>query len=243
MHEDLKKLCDLQDLLTTIRDARQQIDDTPRLVEEIEAVRKRSEQELETAQHNLEEAQKLRRHLEAELADLEQKISRYQDQVFQVKKNEEYQALMKEIAAAKEEIKRTEDGILEQMERIEEEQVKVRDRDRSSQHVRVECEQKIGDVLQEKERLVDELKRFEFERKRLEESIGPQLLARFEKIAAVRDGIAVSRVVDESCQLCCVRVRPQAYQDLKMGTGLVQCGSCHRFLYLGEETDKEQGGA
>ncbi|MBI4161950.1 MAG: hypothetical protein HY509_05840, partial [Acidobacteria bacterium] len=161
--------------------------------------------------------------------------------IFLVKKNEEYRALMHEIASAKEDVRRTEDRILEQMEIIEEKQVKVHDQDRAHQHARVSCDQQVRELLQEKERLEAETKRLEEEKRGIEASLAGDLLATFEKVARVREGIAVAAVLDESCELCHVRIRPQSYQDLKLGTNLVRCDSCSRFLYLREAGGKAAG--
>jgi predicted nucleic acid-binding Zn-ribbon protein len=242
LHEDLKKLCDLQLIHTAIQEAQKKIDDTPRLVAEIEAVQSQAESDLNSALQKLDDAQKSRRQLEADVSDLEQKLSRYQDQVFQVKKNEEYQALMKEIANAKEEIQSAEDRILEQMERIDEEQAAAQTLDGANQHIRVDCDQKKNDILQEKERMTDEVRRLGVELQTLEGNISPQLLSTFQKLATNREGMAMAQVVDESCLLCSVRVRPQIYQELKLGTALVQCGNCSRFLFLGPESPQGQGG-
>jgi predicted nucleic acid-binding Zn-ribbon protein len=91
--------------------------------------------------------------------------------------------------------------------------------------------------------MTDELWRLGLELQALKGNIGPQLLSTFRKIATGREGIAMAPVIDETCLLCSVRVRPQAYQDLKLGTALVQCGNCSRFLFLGPESPPGPGKA
>lgn len=243
MHSDLKKLMDLQELHTTIHKSQKRIDDTPNRLAEIEETRKKADMELANAQHALEEARSTRRKLEGNLSDLEQKLSRFQDQVFQVKKNEEYQALMKETSTAKAEIEGMEDQILEQMEKIEDSQGLVQSTDRACQHARISCEQGKKEAEEDKERLTAEVGKLEIARDRLEEEFDKNLLSMFRRVARGRGGIAMAQVKDETCQLCHVRIRPQPFQDLKMGTGIIQCGSCNRFLYLVEEEKGEVSGA
>ena len=243
MHSDLKKLMELQELQTTIQNSQKRIDDTPNRLNEIEEIRKKADMELANFQHTLEEARSTRRKLEGNLTDLEQKLSHFQDQVFQVKKNEEYQALMRETGTAKAEIQEMEDRILEKMETIEESQELVQAADRACQHGRISCEQGKREAEEEKERLTVEVGKLEMARKELEENLDKDLLSTFRRIARGREGIAIAPVRDETCQLCHVRIRPQPYQDLKMGTGLIQCGSCNRFLYLVVEEKGEVSGA
>ena len=169
---------------TTIQNSQKRIDDTPNRLNEIEEIRKKADMELANFQHTLEEARSTRRKLEGNLTDLEQKLSHFQDQVFQVKKNEEYQALMRETGTAKAEIQEMEDRILEKMETIEESQELVQAADRACQHGRISCEQGKREAEEEKERLTVEVGKLEMARKELEENLDKDLLSTFRRIAS-----------------------------------------------------------
>ena len=64
------------------------------------------------------------------------------------------------------------------------------------------------------------------------ESTLPDRLAReFHRIFKQRQGMAIARVVADSCSGCRTRVRPAVMQQLKRGD-LVHCEGCSRMLYL-----------
>ena len=234
VNKELNNLVRLQELSTFLDESRRKIEDTPVRLEEIEAKLRGATGDLEEARNRQEESQKDRRKLEGEVSDLETKLSRYQDQVFAVKKNEEYQALVKEIADTKDDIARAEDRILEQMEATETILNEIQTKDGVCQNIRITCEQQKKDCLQERDRLAVEVERKAEDLKAIRSSLPKETLDKFDRLAKMREGMALSPIVDDSCLLCHVRIRPQSFQDLKLGTGLVQCGTCHRFLYIPE---------
>jgi predicted nucleic acid-binding Zn-ribbon protein len=65
----------------------------------------------------------------------------------------------------------------------------------------------------------------------IESGIPERLRAEFHKVFKQRQGIAVARVISDTCSGCRSRVRPALYQQLKRGE-LVRCESCSRILYL-----------
>ncbi|MDX1388931.1 MAG: hypothetical protein R3344_07050, partial [Acidobacteriota bacterium] len=75
------------------------------------------------------------------------------------------------------------------------------------------------------------------------------LLASLRRIEANRQGVFMARAEDGSCQLCYVRIRPQAFQEIKLASEVHVCSQCRRFLYFEDalrpatpgQTDSEAG--
>jgi predicted nucleic acid-binding Zn-ribbon protein len=59
----------------------------------------------------------------------------------------------------------------------------------------------------------------------------PRELAEFRRLIEKKGGLAVVRVVSNSCSACHVKVRPAAMQILKAGSEIIYCDSCRRILY------------
>ena len=56
------------------------------------------------------------------------------------------------------------------------------------------------------------------------------------RILFIGCGLAIVRVVNNSCSACHVKIRPAALQILKAGTEIVTCDSCKRILYWDPQT-------
>jgi len=57
-------------------------------------------------------------------------------------------------------------------------------------------------------------------------------VAIFEKVMKYRGISAVAAVEEGRCSVCGVRMRPQAYNDLRRNEMIFQCESCQRILYF-----------
>ena len=42
----------------------------------------------------------------------------------------------------------------------------------------------------------------------------------------------MAEAIEERCQVCMVRLRPQVFQELRVGEKIFHCESCRRILYF-----------
>jgi predicted nucleic acid-binding Zn-ribbon protein len=69
-------------------------------------------------------------------------------------------------------------------------------------------------------------------RQALVKSLPPQLVALFEQVARARKGLVIVVATrDGLCSACHVRLRPQAFQEVRRNDQIIQCPSCNRILY------------
>src|SRR6266496_378218 len=115
MHADLHKLIELQETDQEIARLEQEIAALPRRVTAIETKLASVNAQVEKARAALKETEKNRRKYEADIQSLQQKISKYRDQMLAVKTNQEYKALGDEISFAEQAIRALEDKILDGM--------------------------------------------------------------------------------------------------------------------------------
>lgn len=231
MNTHLQKLIDFQELDLKIIELQEHSQQIPESIEMLNRALDESRRALEEAQMLLGEDNKRRRQLELEVEGLRDKLSKYKSQLMEVKTNKEYQAMLHEIEAAEGAIEAKEDQILEGMMVIEE-------REELSERVKREFEQKEKEVLRKRSELEEfaseaqaQIESLQGKKIHLEREIPEELSEQYQKIASVRNGLALAEAKDQSCQACHVKLRPQLFSEIKTNQTIITCENCNRFLY------------
>src|SRR5579871_1831741 len=115
MLQDLENLKQLQVADKEILRLREEIAALPKRVAAIEEKLAATRAKLEKAKAAAKADEAARKKYEANILDLQGKISKFRDQSLAVKTNDQYKALMHEIQFAEQEIRANEDKILEVM--------------------------------------------------------------------------------------------------------------------------------
>ena len=232
MNPDLQRLIHLQQLDNALEDARRRIADAPARLAALDQRIAEKTAAVEAARQKLADNQTARRAVEKDLAVVQGRLSKFRDQLMEVKTNKEYTAMQHEIATAEQGVRGYEDRILEQMLDADELTARVRTAE--------------GDLAAEQRAVAEERQEIESERARLETSIqqtigdrarvaseaSAESLALFEYVARARKGIAVVEARDGHCSFCHVRLRPQVFNEVRRNDSLIQCDSCSRILYF-----------
>jgi predicted nucleic acid-binding Zn-ribbon protein len=186
---------------------------------------------VKAAEDQLKESQKSRRTLEGELQIIEDRIEKYKDQLMQVKSNEEYRAMQKQIQAATEDVSTHEDMILAKMEESDQFQEELTARRKELEEGLAHVSKLEAELDSEAKKLHAELERRNGERVELKEALPEDLYVQYQQIKHLRGGVAVAEAKDEHCQECNVRLRPQVFSELRMGSKILRCDNCSRILY------------
>ena len=239
MLPDLKTAIELQQVDLRVAELTSQIDALPSQIENLEAQLRDFIRAHEERKQRLAANQKERRELDSEIQSIQTKISRHKDQLYQVKSNEQFKAMKHEIEVEEENIRKIEDQILEKM--MEAEQLEKLVRDAAS---RLDGEKaRVATAIRqlESERRVDTQERDELQSRRqeLSDALSDAVRQLYERVRSVRRGVAVAEVRDGCCTRCNVRLRPQAYNDVRTGESIVSCESCGRILYYVERPPED----
>jgi predicted nucleic acid-binding Zn-ribbon protein len=230
MHSDLEKLLQLDAIDRELAQLRAEIAALPKRVAEIETKLAGINAEVEKARKAIKDQETARRKQESDIQNLQQKISKYRDQMLSVKTNQEYRALGNEIEFSEQEIRLIEDRILEGMLDLEarEKQLKAVEAERKVQQSAIEKEKAEARTFTEKnEKAVAELLP---KREALRKDIGDETLRHYDRVLKVR-GTAMAEARDQCCGACHVMLRPQVYNDILIGAQVQICDSCSRILY------------
>ena len=235
MIEDMRRLVRLQGLMLQADGINEQIAAIPQEVARLEKELLAVQAEVEKEKASMQDLHKERRRLEMELMGVETKIQKYQGQLAEVKTNKEYQAMLHEIEACRNERARLDEQILLDMEAGDKagSAVKVHDdrlvvRRRETERGKQALNERLAAL--QKEKSANEADQTE-----LRKSIAPSYLDPFMKVARQRKNVALVAVREELCGGCHVRVMPKLIQLVRRSTGLIPCDSCKRFLYVPDD--------
>ncbi len=232
----LDRLWQLQEILRDVQRKSEKRGKTPDHLAHIEAAYEDARRLREETAAALGKAEGRRKTLEEEIAELNEKLKRYQQQLPTVKTNKEYGALLNEIDVVKRDVRAREDEILGLEETIGSSTAELARRDASFPEEEAGYEEQMKEWRAEQSVLDREIGEARSAAQKLRATIDRRLIATFDRIARVRGGIAVARVVmvgpqTAACSACHVRLRPQLLADLRLSKEPVPCDSCKRILY------------
>lgn len=232
MNPDLQALIHLQELDLTAERQRRRVTDIPvlqaaldtRLAERVAAV--------ESVQERIASSQAARRNIERDLAAVQARLSKFKNQLMEVKTNREYQAMQKEMSVAEQEISDQETRLLERMEESDVLAAELKAAEEALRSERIEIERARQALDRERDEVARELERTAEERTRVAALVSKEALAIFDRIAQGRKGVAMAEARDGLCTVCHVRLRPQVFNDARRNEAIIQCESCSRILYV-----------
>jgi len=232
VNEQIKKLIELQQIDSEIYELSEEKERKPL---EFEAEKQKLEQKktkLKELRDELKSVEVERKNLEIDLESKQTNVAKYESQLFQIKTNKEYNALQKEIDGLKADNSLIEDKILELLERIDtinNDIAKEKEALKTEEDAFLEFRKRYETQL---EQLKEELSEFNKKREEIVLLIEPKTLAVYERILKNKDGLALVKVEDGTCQGCFMSLPRQTINDLRIGEHLVACENCTRLLYL-----------
>ncbi|MDR0824512.1 MAG: C4-type zinc ribbon domain-containing protein, partial [Prevotella sp.] len=170
-------------------------------------------------------------HQKQKAKDSELKVTKYKEQLDNVRNNREFDHLSKEIEFETLEIELSEKRVREfaqesknLSEQIEKSKTFLEDRTTDLAQKKEELDGIISETKQQEEQLREEVKGIESE-------VEPRLLTAFKRIRkSARNGLAVVCIERGACGGCFNKIPPQKQMDIKMGKKIIVCEYCGRVM-------------
>lgn len=197
---------------------------------ELEAPRRAGRAALEQARVRAATAKRERVGLEGEAAALSAEEKRFQGQLAAVKKNEEYQALLHEIAALRARRSDLETGILERLDDEERWEAEQPRREQALATLTRDADAALATLAADEQRHRSEREALETRRQEQMAGLPPATRSRYERIRASREGRAVVAIVKGACGGCFRAQPPQVLQEARRRDRVLMCDGCGRML-------------
>jgi predicted nucleic acid-binding Zn-ribbon protein len=233
----LQKLTELQALDTKIFVFEKEKKEKPEELAKLEEQFANKKQQAEEIKKEIDTLLVKRKDKELGLSTKEEAIKKFQNQLYSLKSNKEYSAMLKEIEGVKADKSVIEDELLEIFDMVD---IKKDQFSKEQERLKLE-EQKLAN---DKKRINDAIREIESQleillnkRKQLTVEIDPKILAEYERVLTNRSGLAIVSVKNDTCQGCFMNVRAQVINEIKMYDRIIFCQMCSRILYLEEELE------
>jgi len=232
--DEIKKLIELQDIDSEIFRLSGELEEMPIKIKEFDGFIKEKEGIYKTSEDKLKKLEVGRKQKELDMQVKEEAVKKHQSKLYQVKTNDEYTAIEKEIGSLKADISVLEEEIINMLDDVEATRKElsknktVYEREKSI----IETEKK--KMEQQKTVLEADLKKIEDQRKEFSKNIDKNILTKYEKILLAKGGLALVPIIDDACSGCNMSLPPQVINEVKMKNDIIFCGQCTRILYSKE---------
>ena len=230
MPTDLEKLVELQAVDLELARFNAQLAAIPKTIARIDAQLASARQRVADAQAAIKTGESSKRQYEQEIRSLNETILKFRGQSSSIKNNEQYKALLSEIAHAEGEIAGYEEKILELMMKADSLQSQLADAEAALKAESAEVERQKIEAEKAGEADRTAAAKAQSRSQALRKGVDDTLLATYDRILKSR-GYAVAEVLDHRCAACQVMLRPQVLSNVRAAQEVVHCDSCGRMLY------------
>jgi len=192
---------------------------------------------IKQAEENLKSLQVKLKEKEITLQQKEEQIKKLQGQLYQIKTNKEYTAMLTEIGGIKADNSIIEEEMLKLMDETDVGKKKIAEEKELFKKEEASA-QKEKDVINNRVKEIDtRLSELFAKRKDMTPNIEKQILARYERVLKNKEGLGLVSIVDGACGGCHMNMPPQVISDTKLRESIIVCGSCSRILYIDDNAE------
>ena len=237
LKDQITKLVQLQGIDKEIYSLRDEKEAKPAELQKLDAFLEEKKKGLADAEKEMQNLLKAKKDQEIELGTKEEATKKLQSQLYQLKTNKDYAAMLQQIGGSKADASMIEDRILEILDKIDAQKSRVEQEKKTLQDEEKNIGGEKGKVQARVKEIEEKLAQLQISRDKLQPGIDHKILSRYEKVMLNRGGIGIAPVKNDMCGGCNMFVPAQTINLIKMYETMITCEMCQRILYL--ESDVE----
>ena len=185
------------------------------------------------AQQELRAGLKAQKEAEWALEELERRLHTQEQRLYSggITNPKELYTLQQEVQHLRAQQSRQEEMVLEVMEAAEFLQNTARRATEALQQAEEEWAKSNAESILRRDQLETKRQELQTRRAQFADTIDAELLKRYETLRRSKQGRAISKVEQNSCQWCRVILTPSELQRVRVSTELQTCSNCGRILY------------
>ena len=229
--EQILKLRELQTIDSEMFDVNSQLEEFPQKIKEMDDSLNLKTEGMKNAEDALKMLQVQKNEKEVEMKASEEKIAKHDGELYQIKNNNEYQALQKEIDSIKADVSIMEEEIINFFDEIEAAKKSLEDEKTKFATEKQQTEKEKQQISSEKRAIAEKIKVLEANRETILSEVRPEILSIYNRILENKGRVALADIQGECCGACNLQLRPQILDDAKLKKTIVLCENCSRILY------------
>ncbi|TKJ41505.1 hypothetical protein CEE37_02785 [candidate division LCP-89 bacterium B3_LCP] len=231
MRTQLEQLIQLQDIDNELLELQQERGNLPETVERLRAEIEETTHLLDLKQKEQLNAGKERRRIENEVELAKVSLKKYQDQLFKVTSNREYDAITTEIESAKAVVSNGESRIIELLGQEEELVQTCEELEKNLEEIKSDFDVRDAELQEKIAETSDTEATLKKNRVKIVEQLAKPVYAHYERIhVAKEDGMGVARVYNGACGGCFAAIPPQKQMEVASMEDFILCETCGRIL-------------
>ena len=227
----IERLLIIQDRDRKISKLMREAEDLPARTREIKSRLDTHRESMKAAHEDLKKNAAATKQVEVEIDSCKQKIMKFREQQLQIKSNDEYRILEREIAVVQKEIRNLEDQELALMEQAESLRKMIAEREKDLKQEEGRANQDEEVLKKRLENIQAEIHDLQVDRDSQAAGTDPTWLARYDRIFKRTADYALVPVENAACGGCHMKLPPHLVHEAKRGLAMTQCSFCSRILY------------
>ncbi len=235
MQKTLYALVELQEIDNRLDELKAERGDLPLIVEELENKYNQKKELLNEKNQALKNAKVKQKELELLIEEAKSKLSEFEEKLYQVKTNREYDAIMAETDSTKEKLETSEEELLTIHETIEKLEEEIKQLEEELEKIGAELEENRVELDKKLTATAEEENLLNHEREIIINKTDPEIIKTYELVRSARDGQGIARVENGVCGGCFSYIPPQKIVEVRKMEKIYTCEFCGRILVYIEE--------